>query len=565
MKERMPTDIERLRTRIYDALDRGDMVSAKADIELLRADEPAEAAGLLIALAIECGTAEDALAAWENCARHRSDDPYTIFLRARIHLMQGERSTALLLLSPLMGRAMPAPVAEKVFNLAGRCARFLGHAEDAVTFYAHARDAAPERALRLLNASNALFNRHYLPQTPREERAAAEEYGALLGDIVPFSHASGGARGRLRIGYLSPDVREHVVLSFSYALFTALDTTRFEVYVYAMNREDAFTDGVRRRVTCFRNLMGCTAQEAAHRIYEDQIDILVDLAGHTAGGTLPVLAYRPAPVQMSGIGYFSSTGLKTVDYFLADPVLAAGRAQEGFVEHLLVLPRTHFCWQPLRPAPPAAHLPAAGRPIVFGSLNNFTKINDRVLQVWAEILRRVPTARLLLKTEIFSVSDGAAEARRRIAAAGIPPERVETEGASADYLAAYGRIDIALDTFPYPGGGTTCDALYMGVPVVTRAGETLGSRFGASLLRNIGADALIAYTEEEYIERAVFLAQDFDTLDALHAGLRNMTAASPVMDAPAYGTVVGAAYEAVWAEYTARECGRGKGARGGRR
>ena len=443
MKERMPTDIERLRTRIYDALDRGDMVSAKADIELLRADEPAEAAGLLTALAIECGTAEDALAAWENCARHRSDDPYTIFLRARIHLMQGERSTALLLLSPLMGRAMPAPVAEKVFNLAGRCARFLGHAEDAVTFYAHARDVAPERALRLLNASNALFNRHYLPQTPREERAAAEEYGALLGDIVPFSHASGGARGRLRIGYLSPDVREHVVLSFSYALFTALDTTRFEVYVYAMNREDAFTDGVRRRVTCFRNLMGCTAQEAAHRIYEDQIDILVDLAGHTAGGTLPVLAYRPAPVQMSGIGYFSSTGLKTVDYFLADPVLAAGRAQEGFVERLLVLPRTHFCWQPLRPTPPAAHLPAAGRPIVFGSLNNFTKINDRVLQVWAEILRRVPTARLLLKTEIFSVSDGAAEARRRIAAAGIPPERVETEGASADYLAAYGRIDIA--------------------------------------------------------------------------------------------------------------------------
>ncbi|WP_288322085.1 hypothetical protein [uncultured Selenomonas sp.] len=480
--------------------------------------------------------------------------------------MQGEQCAALSLLSPLMGRAMPGAIAEKVFNLAGGCTRFLGRAEDAVTFYAHARDAAQERELRLLNASNVLFNRHYLPQTPLEERAASEEYGTLLLEgVVPFIHAPGAKRGRLRIGYLSPDVREHVVLSFSYALFTALDTARFEVYVYAMNREDAFTAGVRRRAACFRNLLGCTAQEAARRIHEDRIDILFDLAGHTAGGTLPVLAYRPAPVQMSGIGYFASTGLKTVDYFLADPVLAAGHAQEGFIERLLVLPQTHFCWQPLRPAPPAAHLPAAGRPIVFGSLNNFTKINDQVLKAWAEILRRVPTARLLLKTEIFSVSDGAAEARRRIAAAGIPPERVETEGVSPDYLAAYRRIDIALDTFPYPGGGTTCDALYMGVPVVTLAGETLGSRFGASLLQNIGAEVLIAHTEEEYIERAVFLAQDTQTLDALHAGLRRMTAASPVMDAATYGAAIGAAYEAVWAEYTARTCGHGKGSRGGRR
>ena len=558
-------ELDALRTRIYDALDRGDIMRAKADIELLRADEPAEAAGLLTALFIECGAPEEALAAWAACVRQRPDDPYTIFLRARIHLMQGERSAALALLAPLTERAMSPGVAEKVFNLAGQCARFLGRAADAVAFYARARDAAQEQELRLLNASNVLFNRHYLPQTPREERAAAEEYGALLEGVVPFAHAPREERGRLRIGYLSPDVREHVVLSFSYALFTALDPARFEVYVYAMNREDVFTDGVRRRVASFRNLMGCTAQEAARRIYEDRIDILVDLAGHTAGGTLPVLAYRPAPVQMAGIGYFASTGLKTVDYFLADPILAAGRAQEGFVEKLLVLPHTHFCWQMLRPFPLAAHSAASGRPIVFGSLNNFTKVNDRVLQVWAEILRRVPTAQLFLKTEIFSVPDGAAEARRRIAAAGVPLERVETEGASVDYLAAYGRIDIALDTFPYPGGGTTCDALYMGVPVVTLAGETLGSRFGASLLRNIGADALVAYTEEEYIERAVFLAQDTETLDALHAGLHRMTAASPVPDAAAYGADVGAAYEAAWAEYTARMGGRGKGARGGRR
>ena len=553
MTAQASADVEALRTRIYDALERGDRTRAKADIALLRRDAPGEAAGLLTALCIESGAAEEALAAWEDCARLRPDDPYTIFLRARIHLMQRERRAALTLLSPLMRRPMPAPVAEKVFNLAGQCARFLGRAQEAVTFYAYARDAAQEPALRLLNASNVLFNRHYLPQTLAEERAAAEAYGALLSDTAPFAHVPEDARERrLRIGYLSPDVREHVVLSFSYALFTALDTARFETYVYAMNEEDAFTESVRCRVEGFRNLTGCGAAEAARLIYEDRIDILVDLAGHTAGGTLPILAYRPAPVQMSGIGYFASTGLKAVDYFLADPVLAAEPAQEGFVERLLVLPRTHFCWQPLRPPPPTGHAPAAGRPIVFGSLNNFTKVNDTVLRVWAKILHRVPTSRLLLKAEIFSVADGAAEAWRRIAAAGIPAERVETEGASADYLTAYRRIDIALDTFPYPGGGTTCEALYMGVPVVTLAGETLGSRFGASLLQNIGAQALIARTTEGYIERAVLLAQDARTLDALHAGLRNMTAASPVMDTTAYGAAVGTAYETVWAAYASR-------------
>jgi len=539
-----------LRDNIFTALENGDESSAHREIARLCLHAPAEAAGLMTAFHIEMGRADEAFAAWQQLASLAPYDPYTIFLRARIYLMEGERGSALQTLAPLLDAALPAEIAEKVYNLAGQCARFLGRAADAVHYYERARDAAPDLSLRALNAGNVLFNRHYLPASPQEDRRAAQEYGSLFADIQTFDHREHRAEGRrLRIGYLSPDVREHVVLAFSYALMTALDPARFEVYVYALNPEDAYTEKVRRTADVFRNLRRFSAEEAASSIYRDGIDILVDLAGHTAGRTLPILAYRPAPVQVSGIGYFASTGLPTADYFLADPILAAGDAAEGFTEELLVLPHSHFCWQPLHPAPVPEHSPAAGRSVVFGSFNNFTKLNDRVLSVWAEILRRVPDSRLLLKTNVFSYADACAEAMRRIEAAGIPLDRIDAEGASADYLAAYAHVDIALDTFPYPGGGTTCDALYMGVPVVTLAGETLGSRFGASLLENIGAGALIARTEEEYISLAASLAGDAEMLDALHAGLRRMMQTSPVMDAAGYGRDLGAVYERVWAAY----------------
>lgn len=542
--------LEALRDDIFAALSCGDETGARKGIKRLRRREPVEAAGLLTALHIEAGRAREALAAWRECGKYAPRDPYTIFLRARIHLLEGERSAALDLLTPLLDAEMMPAVAEKVYNLAGQCARFLGRAADAVRFYERARDAAPDLALRALNASNVLFNRHYLPATCAEDRRAAEEYGALFADVCPFDHAAHRRGKRLQVGYLSPDVREHVVLSFSYALMTALDPARFAVTVYALNVEDEYTERVKQSVDHFCSLSHLSPEEAAHEIYRDGIDILVDLAGHTAGSTLPILAYRPAPVQISGIGYFASTGLKTVDYFFADPVLAAGDAEDGFTEELLVLPQTHFCWQPLHETPAPEHPPAAGRPIVFASFNNFTKLSDDVLAAWAEILRRVPESRLFLKTDVFSYADARAEAMHRLAEAGIPCARVDTEGASRDYLAAYNHVDIALDPFPYPGGGTTCDALYMGVPVVTLAGESLGSRFGASLAENIGAGALVARTIEEYVDRAASLANDPALLDALHTGLRQMMERSPVMDAAAYGAAAGAAYDAVWTAYT---------------
>ena len=416
-----------------------------------------------------------------------------------------------------------------------------------------------DHAARLAALSNYLMDLHYVDGISDEELYAEHRmYGTMIGDLLQFSHAK-RRREKLRIGYLTPSLTDHIVLNFAIQLFAAYDRSCFEVYLYDLGRQQSdvmeWVAGMTDHYHCFAQ---AAAENAARRIYADGIDILFDLAGHTAGGkTLQVAAYKPAPVQISGIGYFASTGLRTVDYFLADPVLAAGTAEEGFTEELLVLPHSHFCWQPLHAAPALAHEPAEGRGVVFGSFNNFTKLSDTVLCTWAEILRRVPESRLLLKTDVFSYPDAREEALRRIMAAGIPSERVETEGTSQGYLAAYNRVDIALDPFPYPGGGTTCDALYMGVPVVTLAGESLGSRFGASLLENIGAGALIAHTEEEYIALAAALAGDPATIDALHAGLRGMMENSPVMDAAGYGSDVGTAYEAVWAFYMAKETAGG--------
>ena len=239
--------LEVLRARIFAALAHGDEAQAQNGIAELQAYEPAEAAGLRTALHIEAGRADEAFAAWQQRAALAPDDPYTIFLRARIHVMENERICALTLLAPLLEQRLPAAVAEKAYNLAGQCARFLGRAAEAVHYYAQARDAAEELSLRALNASNVLFNRHYLPASLAEDRRAAEEYGALFADVRPFTHEKHNRSGerRLRIGYLSPDVREHVVLSFSHALMTALlclrDEPRGLVYGKSAERGGCFS------------------------------------------------------------------------------------------------------------------------------------------------------------------------------------------------------------------------------------------------------------------------------------------------------------------------------------
>ena len=455
-------------------------------------------------------------------------------------------------LAALEDQSIPTWYRGAVHSILGTLYRCEARGEEAAEHYLQSFRLKTMAHGKAAEYSNYLFNLHYLSQSQPFMLAAAREYGRLFASIPRYTHADRKPHQKLRIGYLSPDLHFHVVAFFSYAFFNNYDKRRFEVYCYTTCIEDAASQGFRAMVDGWKNVRGLSDARIAQLIYEDEIDILVDLAGHTGHTLLPVMAYKPASVQVSGIGYFDTTGLPAVDYFLADgytdPVSVAGTANDAyFTEKLLRLPHSHFCFMWHDAPDEVQPLPCQHNGyITFGSLNNFSKVTDAMLRVWSRILERVPGSRLYLKAGIFNNAYGRLLAERRIEAAGIPLSRVIFRPHEQHYLRAYHDIDIALDTYPYPGGGTTCDALYMGVPVITLTGERHNARFGFSLLKNIGLEKCCAAAEDEYIARAVALAGDRVRLGHLRRTLRRRMRQSPVMQADAYMAEVEQGYEKIW-------------------
>ncbi len=439
-------------------------------------------------------------------------------------------------------------------HLARGMAQFeLGATEEAVAAFRAALEggtnASIESRRRLM--SNYLMYLHYLSDVPMEKmRAAHFAYAGLFPSIRPFVHEKREEKARLRIGYLSPNLTDHIVLSFAVQLFAQYDRTRYEVVLYSTGeRKNEVTEWIAGFVNGFRDISALSPEDAAREIQEDGVDILFDLAGHSEGGrTLEIAAYKPAPIQLCGIGYFDTTGLPAMDAFLGDVYCDPEGADAQFSETLLRLPQSHFCFTPTEQL---AHFAGAYRlhsPIVFGSFNNFAKITDEMLVAWKEILARVPGSRLVLKN-VKRQKEPVRYMEKRLRRLDLPQERIEVRCATRDYLREYLDVDILLDTYPYVGGGTTCEALYMGVPVVTRYGARHGSRFGLGLLENIGVGELAAPTAEAYIERAVMLANSPDLVAALHANLRQMMEQSPVMDGKGYTRSVEAAFEMLWEEW----------------
>lgn len=459
---------------------------------------------------------------------------------------------------------MPAWYRGATCSIYATLCRNLGHVEQAVELFRASsgyKDLAHGKAEEY---SNYLFHLHYLDKTPKFMYEAACGYGRLFAHVKQYQHNRDKVkkrwrqRGKLRLGYISPDLRFHVVAFFSYAFFHSYDHEQFEVYCYTNCIEDAASHEFAAVTDQWRNVRGLSAAEVANIVHDDGIDILIDLAGHTAHNFLPVMAYKPAPLQISGIGYFGTTGLAAVDYFLADPytdpVDVAETNDQWFVEKLLRLPQSHFCfmWHDAPDAPGAAPFLHKGY-ITFGSFNNFAKVSNEVLQVWSEIMRQVPDSRLYLKAEVFNKKYTAEAAKKRLIASGIDLDRVICGRQERKYLRRYHDMDIALDTFPYPGGGTTCDALYMGVPVVTLVGQRHGARFGGSLLINIGHEELCAASKEEYIRIAVALARDKKRLCRYRNTLRWEMQKSPVMQAADYMASVEQAYMQIWLNYVEGE------------
>jgi protein O-GlcNAc transferase len=402
--------------------------------------------------------------------------------------------------------------------------------------------------------SNLIFALHYEPGVSGADLLAeARHYDRVAGE--PAGHYTAWpnprtADRRLRIGYVSPDFREHSVAHYMEPLLAAHDRANVEIFAYAeLKKRDAVTERLNALVDHWRPTAGLRDERIAQQIRDDAIDILVDLAGHSADNRLGVFALRPAPVQASWLGFPGTTGLSAIGYRLTDDIADPPGAESEASETLIRLPHGFHCWRPPAGAPAIAARPRDKAPRVFASFNNVQKIGAPTVAAWAEILRRAPGATLLLKSSWLSRPRAAADLRDAFARHGIAAERLSLSGwieGTAAHLAAYGRVDVALDPFPYNGTTTTLEALWMGVPVVTLAGRRHSARVGASLLRRIGLAELVRQSVDDYVDSAVALAADDARLIAYRTTLRDRLSASPLLDAAGFARTLEASYRAMW-------------------
>lgn len=400
--------------------------------------------------------------------------------------------------------------------------------------------------------SNYLFILHYRDNIGDKEFAAKHLlYDQLFVRNAHYNHTP-RRRAKIRVGYIADKFVMNVVSFFAIQLMTAYDKEKFEVYVYSISpEEDRLTEQLRQYVTAWKSFpVAALTMEKAALIKEDEIDILFDLSVHTFGGrTLQIMSYKPAPIQMAGIGYMSTTGLKAVDYFLTDVYLDPwGEHDDDFCEHLLRLPHSHFCYTPPERSLTRRTDWQLHTPIVFASFNNFAKISNEMLVLWKRILDAVPGAKILLKNSTQK-SWYLKNIEKRVCALGYRKEQYVIEGSTHEYFDRYMDVDIILDTYPYEGGSTTCDALFCGVPVITMEGHRHSTRFGYSLLMNVGLGELAAKDRADYFAKAVALANNPAKLCALHEMLPKCMRQSPLMDNIQYVRSIEAEYIHIYEQW----------------
>ena len=425
-----------------------------------------------------------------------------------------------------------------------------GRFEDASASFKEALRLRPEHPWV---SDNLLFCLNYREAVGKGEVFAAHrDWGLRFAGTRRVGTAARVRNGsRLRVGYMSPDLREHSVAHFLSALLAAHDRKRIEAICYAQPaRRDAMSARLQELSDGWVELGGGPAEPLAERIAADGVDILVDLAGHTAGARLDIFAHKPAPVQISWLGYPNTTGLPAIDYRITDAVADPPGEDEFYTERLLRLDRCFVCYWPHKNAPAVTAPPAAhtGR-VTFGSFNTLAKLSPATIALWAEVLRGVPESSLYLKAGSLADAATCERVRAAFAAEGIAAGRLRLEkwtANAADHLSQYHDIDIALDPVSYNGTTTTCEALWMGVPVVSLRGERHASRVGASLLNAVRLDELIASDAVDYVSLAKSLAEDAARLSALREGMRERLRASALCDATGFARAVESAYETAW-------------------
>jgi protein O-GlcNAc transferase len=360
---------------------------------------------------------------------------------------------------------------------------------------------------------------------------------------------------RLRIGYVSADFRRHPVAWFTESLLRAHDRSAVEITCYSNNRvDDEATERLKSLADRWRPIRGLDDAAGAALIRDDAIDILVDLSGHTTGNRLGIFLAKPAPVQCTWLGYYATTGLATIDYIIADRFVLPEGEEGLYVEKPWRLPDSYLCFTPPDPAVAIGELPASrnGR-VTFGSCNNVFKVNLAVVGLWSRLLHEVPDSALLLRSHVLTDARVRSRLAEQFAANGVSGERLTLLPVAPreELLATYNAIDIALDPFPYGGGTTTAEALWMGVPVVSLRGDRFTGRVSESILAAIGLPDLVVADADAYLARAAALAADLPRLAALRADLRRRVERSPICEALRFARNLEAAYRAMWREWCA--------------
>ena len=438
----------------------------------------------------------------------------------------------------------------------GNALKNAGHLEEAIACY---RAAAELRPTDPRFASNLLYLMHFHPDfTPRQIFEAHARWNQsfarpLAANIAPHDNDPSPDR-RLRIGYVSPDFRQHPVGAFLAPLLAHHDRDQFEIHCFSdVRAPDAMTRRLRSYADAWHEPPGLSDDDLAALIRQQRIDILVDLTMHMEGNRLLAFARKPAPVQATYLAYCGTTGLDAIEYRLTDshfdaPSTNSGQAADSdasvYSERSIRL-RSYWCYEGPAALHPVGPLPADARGhITFGCLNNFSKVTRPTLAAWRRILHAVPSSRLVLHC-------GEGSHRREIATALGAPDRIEFVSRLTldDYFAQWNQIDIALDPFPYPGGTTSCDALWMGVPVLSLAGQTAVSRAGRSILTTIGLPDLVAGNVDAYVQLATTLAADRPRLLGLRQTLRPRMQSSPLMNAPAFARDVESAFRLMWSHW----------------
>ena len=403
-------------------------------------------------------------------------------------------------------------------------------------------------------ASALLFSMHYLPEYSSEDISVTTakcvaSFNRREQLISPPANLP-DSRRRLRIGYVSGDFYNHPVGYFIDNVLAYHDKSHYETFCYYNhNKYDELTARLQKSADHWRRVAGRSDSEVAQQIREDGIDLLIDLSGHTGRNRLGVFALKPSPVQITWLGYFATTGLNAMDYIIADRYVIPPEEERHYTEKVVRLPNTYLCFSPPENEIEFGNLPAlATGKVTFASFNNNAKLTEEVVACWSRILHAIPRARLYLKYPPFGDANIQKRYQNMFADRSVDSERIIFSGISPrnEFLATYREVDIALDTYPYTGGTTTLEALWMGIPVISLRGDRFLSRIGESILSNIGLTECVADSEDAYIAKAIALASDLTRLAELRGSLRSRLLSSPLCDGPGFSRDLEAAYRSMW-------------------